>query len=131
MNRFKNAALTPRGRAVLISRVRQHAWTVAAAAEAAGVNRRTAYKWFARFDAEGLAGLQNRSSKPHRSPAACWSAEIAEFEQRRRQRLPLWRIAQACGRSLATVACQESPNFPQSWSLKFPHPVGMRCRREA
>src|SRR4051812_27175630 len=101
MNTSKHAALTPIGRGLLVSRVRQQAWPVAAAAEAAGVSRRTAYKWLARFDAEGTAGLQDRSSKPHRSPAACSLREIATFEERRRQRLPLWRIAQACGRSLA------------------------------
>jgi transposase InsO family protein len=104
MNRPKNAALTPIGRALLISRVRQEGWTVASAAEAAGVSRRTAYKWLARFDAEGHAGLQDRSSRPHVSPMACVASEIAAFEQRRRQRLPLWRIAQECGRSLATVS---------------------------
>lgn len=104
MNRPKNAALTPRGRALLISRVRQQGWTVAAAAEAAGVSQRTAYKWLARFDAEGAAGLQDRSSRPHCSPSACQAGEIAAFEQHRRQRLPLWRIAQTCGRSLATVS---------------------------
>lgn len=27
------------------------------------------------------------------------------------------------------VKCQGSPNFPQPWSFKFPHPVEMRCRR--
>ena len=25
--------------------------------------------------------------------------------------------------------CQGSPNFPQSWSFKFPHPVEKSCRR--
>lgn len=104
MNRSKHAALTPIGRALLISRVRQQGWTVAAAAQAAGVSRRTVYKWLARFDAEGSAGLQDRSSRPHRSPAACSPCEIAAFEDYRRRRLPLWRIAEACGRSLATVA---------------------------
>lgn len=101
MNRPNNAALTPIGRGLLISRVRDQAWTVAAAAQAAGVSRRTVYKWLARFDAEGSAGLQDRSSKPHHSPAACCSWELAAFEERRRQRLPLWRIAH---RSVATVA---------------------------
>lgn len=104
MNRAKNAALTPIGRALLISRVRHQGWTVGSAAEAAGVSRRTAYKWLARFDAEGQAGLQDRSSRPHVSPRACAASEIAAFEQQRRQRRPLWRIAQECGRSLATVS---------------------------
>jgi transposase len=33
-----------------------------------GVSRPTVYKWIARFDAEGPAGLADRSSRPHRSP---------------------------------------------------------------
>ena len=104
MNRPKNAALTPIGRALLISRVRDLNWSVLAAAEAAGVSRRTAYKWLARFDAEGSPGLQDRSSRPSTSPRVCLAAEVVAFEQGRRQRLPLWRIAKECGRSLATVA---------------------------
>lgn len=104
MNRPKNAALTPIGRGLLVNRVRLQCWTVGAAADAAGVSRRTAFKWLARFDAEGIAGLEDRSSRPHRSPSACLAAEVADFEQRRRNRIPLWRIAQECGRSLATVS---------------------------
>ena len=33
-----------------------------------GISRTTVYKWIARFAAEGLAGLADRSSRPHRSP---------------------------------------------------------------
>jgi transposase InsO family protein len=36
---------------------------------AAGISRKTFYKWRARFVAEGLVGLQPRSRRPHRSPA--------------------------------------------------------------
>lgn len=44
-----------------------------AAAEAVGVSRRTDHKWLARFAAEGQAGLQDRSSRPHPSPKdAVW-----------------------------------------------------------
>ena len=43
-------------------------WSVAAASEAAGVSRQTAYKWLCRFEDEGEAGLGDRSSRPHRSP---------------------------------------------------------------
>src|ERR1700722_8612181 len=65
MNIHKNARLTPMGRERL---VRQCAsgQTAEAAARAAGVCPRTASKWLARFRSEGLAGLQDRSSRPHR-----------------------------------------------------------------
>lgn len=104
MNRHKHAASTPIGRGLVISRVREGGWTIAAAADADRVSRRTGYKWLARFDAEGLLGLQDRSSRSHRSPSACWPSEVCAFEAQRRRRLPLWRIAKSCRRSLATVA---------------------------
>jgi len=34
------------------------------------ISRVTAYKWIERFEAEGRAGLQDRSSRPHQSPQA-------------------------------------------------------------
>jgi transposase InsO family protein len=92
------------GRALLVSRVTEADWKVAAAAHAAGISVRTAYKWLARFKEEGKAGLVDRSSKPHKSPKACSQEELKSFEQRRRQSLPLWRIAQEHGRSLATLS---------------------------
>lgn len=104
MNSHKHARLTRAGRALLVGRVLQENWTVAAAAHAAGVSRRTAYKWLARFKDEGTAGLLDRTSRPHRSPKACTAEQVRQFEQRRRERLPLWRIARDSGRSLATVA---------------------------
>jgi transposase len=33
-----------------------------------GLSRRTAYRWLARYHAEGLAGLQPRSHRPKRVP---------------------------------------------------------------
>ncbi len=104
MNSHKHARLTRAGRALLVDRVLQEGWTVAAAAEAAGVSRRTAYKWLARFKTEGPSGLLDRSSRPHRSPRACSAEHVRQFEHRRRERLPLWRIARESGYSLATVA---------------------------
>lgn len=104
MNSHKHARLTAIGRALLVRRVTEEGWTVSAAAGAAGVSCRTGYKWLARYREEGPAGLVDRSSRPHRSPAACSEEERARFEQRRRERLPLWRIAREAGRSLATIS---------------------------
>jgi transposase InsO family protein len=62
------ARLTPFGRRLLVDRIEALAWPVAHAAEAAGVSRQTAYRWLARWRAEGEAGLEDRSSRPHRCP---------------------------------------------------------------
>ena len=72
----RRAKLTPLGRKVLVERVLVQGWSPASAAEAMGVSRATAYKWLARFAAEGLAGLQDRSSAPHRRPRALPEREV-------------------------------------------------------
>jgi hypothetical protein len=40
------------------------AWSLAVAAEAAGVSERTAWKWVDPYRREGEAGLEDRSSAP-------------------------------------------------------------------
>ena len=64
MNAHKNARTTPFGRAVMVRRVLEEGWSVAAAAAAFEVSGRTVHKWLVRFHQEGDAGLQNRSSAP-------------------------------------------------------------------
>jgi transposase len=59
-----HARLTARGRAALLSTVRQGA-RVTAACAAAGVSRTTYYRGRRRFAAEGAAGLADRPSRPH------------------------------------------------------------------
>jgi len=104
MNSHKHARLTPIGRALLVQRVLEQGWTVIAASQAAGVSRRTTAKWIARFQAEGLDGLLDRSSRPHRSPRAIHAGTRRRLAQLRRRRWPLWRIARDCGCSLATAS---------------------------
>ena len=65
MNSHKNARLTPLGRALLVDRVLVQGVSVSAAADAAGVSRRTARKWIKRYEEEGPAGLLDRSSRGH------------------------------------------------------------------
>jgi transposase InsO family protein len=56
------------GRQLLVTRVELDGWSIAKAAEAQGVSRQTAHKWVTRYRAEGWPGLDDRSSRPHRSP---------------------------------------------------------------
>lgn len=64
----RRAKLTVFGRQLLVDRIETDGWTIARAAEAAGVSRQTATKWLRRFRTSGPDGLEDRSSRPHRSP---------------------------------------------------------------
>lgn len=68
MDMHSGARSCPASRALMAQRVRKEGWSVTSAAAAAGVSRTTVYKWLRRFDEEGVAGLRDRSSRPHRSP---------------------------------------------------------------
>jgi transposase InsO family protein len=63
---------------------------VAHVAKAMGISRQCAHRWVARFDAQGVSGLHDRSSRPRRSPTRT-SAEVeavvvaARLEHRRGQ----------------------------------------------
>lgn len=62
-----NAPLTPEGRRRLVERI-ESGWTVTAAAESMNISRQCAHKWWQRWQAEGPAGLRDRSSRPHSCP---------------------------------------------------------------
>lgn len=124
MNSHKHARLTPKGRALLVCRVLDEGWTVADASLAAGVSKRTGYKWLARFKAEGEPGLLDRSSRPRHCPRGLSVEERASLEALRRQRWPLWRIAMQAGRGVATVSrCMKRLGLSRLKSLEPPEPV--------
>jgi transposase InsO family protein len=66
----RRAKLTVFGRQLLVDRVELEGWTIARAAEMSGVSRQTATKWVRRHRAEGAVGLEDRPSRPRRSPRA-------------------------------------------------------------
>jgi transposase-like protein len=84
MDIHENARLTPRGREHMVNMV-LGGQTPKAAGEAVGVCPRTVRKWVARFEAEGLAGLQDRSSRPDRLRQPTPPATIDRIEALRRQ----------------------------------------------
>src|SRR6266545_1122272 len=63
-----NARTCPHTRRLIVRRVEEERWTLAAAAEAAGVSVRTVSKWLACYRAEGEDGLLDRSSAPRSIP---------------------------------------------------------------
>jgi transposase InsO family protein len=104
MNIHQNARLTPIGRERIVRAVLEGGQTPEAAARAAGVCPRTARKWVARFKAEGLAGLADRSSRPKRLRRPTSQAVVDEVIALRRQRLPGQHIAKTVAVSPATVS---------------------------
>ncbi len=63
-----NARLTPRGRLLIVQRA-QAGWPKAHIAKAMGLSRKCVTTWVNRYLAEGEAGLEDRSSRPHSSPS--------------------------------------------------------------
>ncbi len=63
----RNAPLTSEGRRRLCERV-DAGRAICHVATEAGIARKTLGYWYARWVAEGEAGLADRSSRPHRSP---------------------------------------------------------------
>ena len=99
-----NARTCPKSRRLLVSRIEDESWSLAAAAEAAGVSERTAAKWLARWRSEGEPGLRDRSSRPRRSPQRLASDRIEAIEALRRLRMTAAEIAECLQMALATVS---------------------------
>src|SRR5262245_11264656 len=99
----RNARLTPRGRLLLCRRI-EAGWPVAHAAESMRISRDRACVWWRRYQTEGVAGLEDRSSRPHRSPARTKpSRERRIIAVRRRRGLGPARIAGIVGLPSSTV----------------------------
>ncbi len=99
-----NAALTPRARLRLAQLVVDRGWTCSAAAKMFMVSPRTAAKWAARYRSEGAAGMADRSSRPHRSPAKTPPNLVRQIVALRwRQRLGPGQIAGQLGVPASTV----------------------------
>jgi transposase len=103
MDIHENARLTPLGREHMVNMVLD-GQTPKAAGQAVGVCPRTVKKWVARYQAEGLAGLQDRSSRPDRLRQPTPQAVVDHIETLRRQRLTGKAIAAETGVSAATVS---------------------------
>ena len=99
-----NARTCLHSRRLMVERVCEQGWTLAQAAEAAGVSVRTVSKWLARFRAEGLEGLCDRSSAPSRVPRRTCAERVAAIAALRRLRFSAAEIAEALLMPLSTVS---------------------------
>jgi transposase len=99
-----NAALSWRGRRRLAERVVVEGWTLAAAAEAAGVSVRCCRKWAGRYRLHGEAGLVDRSSAPRRVANRTPAERVELIVALRSLRFTAAEIAETLGIALSTVS---------------------------
>lgn len=130
--RHPRAKLTVEGRKLLVERICELGWPPARAAEAQGVSVATAYKWKRRHQAEGEAGLTDRSSRPHRSPARLSpEREQAICDRRDQHREGPHRIGWELGESQSTVhAVLRRHGRPRLCDLDCPTGTPVRYERD-
>jgi transposase InsO family protein len=97
-----NARLTPAQRRLLCQRVVEEHWTVADAADAAGLSERRAYEWLRRWRA-GDRLLEDRSSAPKRIANRTSARVVSVIEELRRLRMTSTAIAARLEMAVSTV----------------------------
>ena len=104
------ARLTVFSRQLLVKRVVVDGWPVATVVEQLGISRATGYKRVRRYRADGLPGLEDRGSRPHRSPRRSSDAVTAAIiSARARRRYGPARLAPLTGYRAATGWDQVGP----------------------
>src|SRR5689334_4189911 len=95
--------MTPAGRLRMVGLVESGSG-ITEVAQRFGMHRKTVCKWVARYHEGGAAALRDRSSRPHRSPAAIAKGTAQRVVTLRRQRQTMASIAQSLHISKATVS---------------------------
>jgi transposase InsO family protein len=104
MKLHRNARTCPHSRLLAARRIEEQGWTLAQAAEAAGVSVRTISKWVRRYRREGEQGLLDRPSAPQRVPARTDERRLALIALLRRLRMTGVEIAETLSMPLSTVS---------------------------
>ena len=104
MKLHANAPFGPKGRLTMVRRVVDEGWSLAEAAEAAGVSERCCSKWVGRYRREGGAGLWDRSSAPIRVPHRTPEDRVQAIAALRRLRMTGAEIAEVLAMPLSTVS---------------------------
>ena len=104
MDYHHHARLTIHGREQLAKSVVEGRLSLCEAAAEHGLSRQTAAKWVGRYRELGVAGLEDRSSRPHRLRQPTSVELVARVEALRRERWSGYRIALQTGLSRSTVS---------------------------
>ena len=129
MKLHPNAKTTPYARQLLVDRIRRLCWSIDDAAQAAGISRRTAYRWLARERDEGKSGLRDRSSCAHRIPRRTSRLRRERIERLRRRRRTAAQIANRLAMPRSTVAAVLKRCGLERLSRLTPKPAVIRYER--
>ena len=99
-----NARTTPRSRAGIVQLVTREGLSRRAAAAALRLSEKTVRKWLGRHRAEGIAGLEDRSSRPRSVVAVRQRPGYEEVERLRKMRCSYTEICMRTGLSRATLS---------------------------
>jgi transposase InsO family protein len=132
MKLHRNARTCLHSRLLLIDRVERQGWSLARAAEAAGVSVRTVSKWLARYRTEGADGLVDRSSAPGSIPHRTSSERVEAIVLLRKLRMTAAEIAECLRMALSTVsAVLKRVGLGKRSRLEPPEPPNRYERRRA
>lgn len=104
MNVHSRAKTTPVSRALLVIRIESEGWSRRQAAEAFGLSVRRVAAWLKRYREEQLPGLNDRSSRPQRSPSRTPERVRQRILELRQGRLTGQQIAARTGVPRTTVS---------------------------
>ena len=115
----------------MVRRVLEERQAPAVVAQAFGVELKTVKKWVVRFEAEGPAGLEDRSSRPRRLREPTPVETVERIIALRRERLPGKQIAAETGVSRSTVSrILRAARLSRAKDLDPPAPI-VRYERKA
>ena len=128
MNVHKNARLTPYGRERMVAQVTS-GQAPKAISKTVGVCPRTVRKWVKRYQLEGIAGLRDRRSRPHRLFRPTPQAVVERIGALRRERRKACVAASVCSR-IALAPANVQTISPTTDMFQF-RKAQAKCRKAA
>lgn len=130
-NPHQNARTTVFSRELIIRRVCIEGLKVTEVARQLGVSRRTAYKWLSRYKTCGQNGLENRSSRPMRSPKRLAVEKVATISALRRRRMTGPQIACSLSLPISSVSLELRRLGLNKLARLEPRPPAIRYEHKA
>jgi hypothetical protein len=114
----------------MVRRIEAEGWTARAVADASAVSERTVRKWLARYRAEGLIGLKNRSSRTRVVANKLAASLLAMILRLRKYRLTRAELPELLNLPRTTVAGDLQVDGLSRLTLLDRKPAAVRYQRE-